>query len=695
MPSNPQDTVIIVSERPIYTGSQFNGTTGPTGPSGATGPQGPANGPTGPTGLKGATGPTGPTGLQGTAGTNGLNGATGATGQQGIQGTAGSNGSAGPTGPTGPTGLTGATGQSGTGSGSGVLQVDGIMGQAVSSDPVVMSSPPTVSVISDTGATTITGASRINGSYNGKFFTYLSASYADVGTVGSYSNCYRQTGYTVVNPADQISNLLRFEFETDTDQFEILVRSENSTRSKYRIWVDGQVVAADASAAIGTSGSWKRIKVIFASASQRRILFEGQEMTFGGIYKHPTRGIWPTSRDIGPKVVVVGDSYGQMFDTAVRWVWDSFAMVAGRLLNWNVYPNCISGTGYLNDGYGAGEKTYYQRFTSDVTVHNPDIVVFTGGLNDNGLTPSSVNTAIGNTFALAKSDLPAARLLALYPFSPISTYYYSLATIGGYISTQGATYGVTVIGDANNGPIEYINGNGKIGATTGVGNSDYYTRTDGYHLTDDGYELLGRRMAADISVIVRNWKVTDRALTMSASHKGLVPAPSSSPSSTKYLTEAGTWATVSATGGTSVSGNIIKAVRATKTNSQTGITGLNYITFNSEDYTDLSTLHSTSTNTERFKAPTTGRYRLTAQVSTTGMGSPNSLIVGIDKNTDGNFIWQQSAGGAYSLGTAIFQASTGWVQLNANDYLSVAIYTDDPGLDIVNASSWVCFEQLT
>ena len=160
MPSNPQDTVIIVSERPIYTGSQFSGSTGPTGPAGATGPQGPAYGPTGPTGLKGATGATGATGPQGTAGAAG---ATGATGQQGTAG------------PTGPTGLTGATGQSGTGSGASVLEANGIMGQSVSSDPIVMSSPPTVSVISDTGSTTITGATRRLPSRDGSDFTYLGA----------------------------------------------------------------------------------------------------------------------------------------------------------------------------------------------------------------------------------------------------------------------------------------------------------------------------------------------------------------------------------------------------------------------------------------------------------------------------------------------------------------------------------------
>ena len=85
MPNNPQDTVIIVSERPIYTGSQFSGSTGPTGSAG-------------------------PTGSTGTAGTAGVKGATGATGATGPEGTAGTAGVAGATGPTGLTGATGATG---------------------------------------------------------------------------------------------------------------------------------------------------------------------------------------------------------------------------------------------------------------------------------------------------------------------------------------------------------------------------------------------------------------------------------------------------------------------------------------------------------------------------------------------------------------------------------------------------------
>ena len=75
MPSNPQDTVIIVSERSVYSGALVGGPTGPTGAIGSTGIQGN----TGPTGVIGPTGPTGPQGIQGVTGNTGLIGPTGAT----------------------------------------------------------------------------------------------------------------------------------------------------------------------------------------------------------------------------------------------------------------------------------------------------------------------------------------------------------------------------------------------------------------------------------------------------------------------------------------------------------------------------------------------------------------------------------------------------------------------------------------
>ena len=130
MPSDPQDTVIVVSERPIYTGAVFGGapgSTGATGPVGATGPTG-LTGATGATGLQGTAGTAGAAGAVGATGPTGLTGATGATGLQGTAGTAGAAGAVGATGPTGLTGATGATGIQGTAGTAGAAGAVGATG---------------------------------------------------------------------------------------------------------------------------------------------------------------------------------------------------------------------------------------------------------------------------------------------------------------------------------------------------------------------------------------------------------------------------------------------------------------------------------------------------------------------------------------------------------------------------------------
>ena len=480
---------------------------------------------------------------------------------------------------------------------------------------------------------------------------------------------------------------MRFEFETDTDQLEILVRSEDSTHAKYRLWVDGELVTASESAVIGSATSWRRIKIVFASATNRRITFEGQELTFGGMFVVPTRSLWPTSRDIGPKVIVIGDSYGTSFDTDVKWVWDSYAVVAGRLLNWNVNPSFVSGTGYVETGFGSGENAYGTRFAADVTALAPDIVVFTGGLNDNAISPLTlVQTAITSLFSAAKAALPATRFLVLAPFRPTDTYYTSLNTIAGYLYAQALANGFTYIGQ----PIEYIQGTGTVAATTGVGNSDYYTLADTYHLNPAGYELLGRRLAADIQDSTRDWWATDRLGTMAASKRGLVPAPAASPSATKYLTETGTWATATGSGGTTIT-----ACRAYRSTGLTGQTGLVQFGFDTHDYIDVAGYHSVSTNNARFKAPAAGRYRMTAQIAL-GNITAAGAIIGIDKNDNGNFLWQQLlttvVTGALS-GQIVAQVTTGWINLALNDYLAVSAFCDDLSWDVGDQNCWVVFER--
>jgi hypothetical protein len=121
----PTDTIIVVSERSVYTGAARGpagdpgGPTGPTGPKGATGASGSPGipgGPTGPTGPTGTTGlastVTGPTGASGPTGSRGPTGPTGLNGPTGAPGSNGTNGSTGPTGSKGPTGPAGSSSSS-------------------------------------------------------------------------------------------------------------------------------------------------------------------------------------------------------------------------------------------------------------------------------------------------------------------------------------------------------------------------------------------------------------------------------------------------------------------------------------------------------------------------------------------------------------------------------------------------------
>jgi hypothetical protein len=153
----PTKRVVIVSERPVYSGTA-RGPIGVTGPIGATGATG-AQGIQGIQGVTGPTGPIGPTGAQGIQGIQGVIGNTGPTGPQGIQGIQGIQGVQGITGPTGTTGsqgIQGVTGNTGIQGSTGSTGATGPQGTAGAASTVAGPTGPT-------GLTGATGATGLQG----------------------------------------------------------------------------------------------------------------------------------------------------------------------------------------------------------------------------------------------------------------------------------------------------------------------------------------------------------------------------------------------------------------------------------------------------------------------------------------------------------------------------------------------------
>jgi hypothetical protein len=493
-PVGPQGPTGPVSTVPGPTG--LTGATGPVGSQGPTGPASTVPGPTGPAGPAGVsvTGPAGPTGPAST-----VPGPTGPAGVS-VTGPAGPTGPAstvaGPAGPTGPQGPTGPSVDTYT-----FESLIDIATNGVSYDPIVMSNPPTLVLSGANAATGITGSSRILPSSN--TFTYLGASMINAGTLAGLTNCYRQDPNTLHHPGQGQANLFNVEWEADTDTFEFLVYSYNTTYAAIQLWVNDEMATSDP-VFVGASGSYYRYRATFTTAKPRRFRVEGQYAAFCGIAQLPTRSAWKSSRNPGTKVVAVGDSYTQAYaynNGSTTWWWGSWIARAGRYLGWDVYLSGAVGTGYVATFGTSGN--YASRFATDVTALSPEIVIFAGGVNDSATSPlSSVDTAINSLFSAAKTALPSAKFYVLGPFQPNNSYGPNLATIEGYLSTRASQYGMNFIATGCNTSAGWLYGTGKSGTVTGVGNTDYYTSTDGIHMLAVGCRYLGERFVSSQGISI-------------------------------------------------------------------------------------------------------------------------------------------------------------------------------------------------
>lgn len=362
--------------------------------------------------------------------------------------------------------------------------------------PTVMTSPPTVTVGAANVGTSITGAVRYDGT--SQAITYLSAGYTDPGSQGGYLNCKASSNLTSSQPA---AGRMRFEFETDGDQFEIaVITTASGTNPKYRLWVDGQLVTAAPQTGLTSGASIYFIKVAFGSRGNRRIRFEGVYVNLIGIWAHPTVTLWKTTRPLGPKTVWIGDSFSE--GAGGDWWWDSWEMKAARFLGWHMHPSAVGSTGYLATGGVAGKVKYRDRIANDVTALSPEIIVVSGGYNDTGsFTATQEGDEAALLYAALKASNPNATLVVCGPNFP--TGITATGTATGFrdaIKAKALAAGALWVD-----PVQYpsgqswITGGGKVGAPTNGGNADFYTGTDGVHPSQAGHDYLGQRFASALA----------------------------------------------------------------------------------------------------------------------------------------------------------------------------------------------------
>ena len=230
-------------------------------------------------------------------------------------------------------------------------------------------------------------------------FTFSPNDLVQYGTTGTrptfiVNNALYPHNGTLVSP-------LKVSFMVDAISFEIIARNANG---RGRVWVDDQLVS-DTPIVWTNDAATSYTLVTLPDKRVRRIDLELYNVPFGGITTAATDSVWPAPLR-GPRTICIGDSFaegqGANGTSASGWV-----RAFGHALGWDdVIPSGIGGTGYLAPG---SYVKYRDRLTADVIAYAPDVVVWSGGINDySAFSAAAIGAEAALDFAAIRLALPAA-----------------------------------------------------------------------------------------------------------------------------------------------------------------------------------------------------------------------------------------------------------------------------------------------
>lgn len=284
------------------------------------------------------------------------------------------------------------------------------------------------------------------------------------------------------------------EFMHDGSAFELATLSGANIMAM----VDGELVSLTATA-INEGGNNARLVLYdFGSRAIRHIRLWGGFMRVGGVRIGPTDSIWRPHIPLGPRVIVMADSFGNGTLCFAHW--------CGWALGWrDVWVSFIGSTGYI--AQGSAGVNFNDRVQADVLAYDPGIVIVAGGINDGGAGAAAIQAAAETLFDAILAHTPRPAVIAVGPWCasgfPNANILAARTGISAAATAKGAAYVDNVgTGTSALNTLGWMTGTGKVGATQGNGNADVYTSSDGTHPTADGQKYLGHRLAAAIGELM-------------------------------------------------------------------------------------------------------------------------------------------------------------------------------------------------
>lgn len=400
--------------------------------------------------------------------------------------------------------------------------------------PAVTSVTADIPTITSSGAVTISSYKKIS---------LFSSNIRLVSPGSSYDS-------TNVRFSTPLATTMEFVLIGTTLEIQWIAAGATSTDS-FWIWVDGKpTTTAPASTGFTTSlGTLVFTKLVFGDSGPRTITIHSNAVnSLQAVIVPITSSVTEPNKKL--RGLFIGDSFMAGITSPVITPFEYQAYQVSRLLGCEASVYAQGGTGYVaaitfTTPFGSSARTSY------ATAYNPDFIVISGSVNDDGSSGiGAAVTAAINAFATACPNVPiivfgpqpnsatgtlssnrqsnnnAVITAALANSNVIATYdqighgassvsawssatTYSTGSLVSYIGSiwrwdrTTSASNVTPGGTNSNAwsLVTYLfTGTGKVGSTTGDGTRDLLLLADAVHPSLNGATALSFKMASDIKL---------------------------------------------------------------------------------------------------------------------------------------------------------------------------------------------------
>lgn len=262
------------------------------------------------------------------------------------------------------------------------------------------------------------------------------------------------------------------------------------------IWVNEQAHASTPSAPSDTSETlgYQRIDLGSRTDDPRRIRIEGEPGSGASwqinAIRYETNELLIAPSTPSPKVAFIGDSYG--LGSILTYKAYAYPIHAMRMLGITdvSLQACVGSTGLVLPHPSIAYLDEYISRVDDVIDYGAEVVVIQNSLNDVAGWPAAEGQALTKLTALVaalRAGLPDVEIVVVGPIyaGALSVYSANLPTWNTECQAAAVSLDLPFI-NCGSTTLPIFSGTGRVGATNGTGNSDYYRNNDNVHFSDAG-----------------------------------------------------------------------------------------------------------------------------------------------------------------------------------------------------------------